>query len=304
MSSHSACCGFCLMERRRRKSCVSLTLRRPPPTWPIAFSRSSRSGRASATTPWRRRSSIAARKHQIRATSSSRGNCSHAPSRALAASRFKLCTLSPSGCCAFFPSRLMSQPISTFSTRANRGGSCSRRATRRSPNSPPRARARARSTWWRVNQVRPDFDELVTEALSRAEIFGAHDDALAYSTALRAPLGLTPGVTTASVETEMLGGDVGRLRRERWAEALDDGKKHDQNIAANLRAADQMAPPKHASRRCSTRFSRMAARASLAEARTARSRPKTSLGRPQRSRMICVASKTACSPCASAGARR
>ena len=83
------------------------------------------------------------------------------------------------------------------------------------------------------------FDELVTEALSRAEIFGAHDDALAYSTALRAPLGLTPGVTTASVETEMLGGDVGRLRRERWAEALDDGKKHDQNIAANLRAADQ-----------------------------------------------------------------
>src|SRR5277367_2742951 len=47
------------------------------------------------------------------------------------------------------------------------------------------------------------FDALLTEALSRAEIFGAHDDARAYATALRAPLGLTPGVTTANVEAEM-----------------------------------------------------------------------------------------------------
>ena len=75
------------------------------------------------------------------------------------------------------------------------------------------------------------FDELLMEALGRAEIFGAHDNALAYAAALRAPLGLAPGVTVASVEAEMLGGDVGRMRRERWAEALEAGKKHDQNIA-------------------------------------------------------------------------
>jgi ATP-dependent helicase/nuclease subunit A len=83
------------------------------------------------------------------------------------------------------------------------------------------------------------FDELLAEALSRAEIFGAHDDARAYATALRAPLGLAAGMTTASVEAEMLGGDVGRMRRERWAQALDVGRKPDQNIAANLRAANQ-----------------------------------------------------------------
>ena len=83
------------------------------------------------------------------------------------------------------------------------------------------------------------FDALLTEALGRAEIFGAHDDALSYADALRAPLGLAPGVTIASVEDEMLGGDVGRMRRERWAETLDAGTKHDRSIAENLRAANQ-----------------------------------------------------------------
>ena len=72
------------------------------------------------------------------------------------------------------------------------------------------------------------FDELLMEALSRADIFGAHDDALGYAAALRAPLGLAPGVTTASVEAEMLGGDVGRVRRKRWAETLETGKKQRQ----------------------------------------------------------------------------
>jgi ATP-dependent helicase/nuclease subunit A len=83
------------------------------------------------------------------------------------------------------------------------------------------------------------FDELLTEALSRAEIFGAHDDARAYATALRAPLGLAAGVTTASVEAEMLGGDVGRVRREQWAQALEAGRKQDQKIAEILRSANQ-----------------------------------------------------------------
>ena len=83
------------------------------------------------------------------------------------------------------------------------------------------------------------FDELLTEALSRAEIFGSHDDAPGYAASLRVPLGLASGVTSTSVEDEMLGGDVGRVRRQRWAKALEAGKKHDQNIAANLRSADQ-----------------------------------------------------------------
>jgi ATP-dependent helicase/nuclease subunit A len=83
------------------------------------------------------------------------------------------------------------------------------------------------------------FDALLTEALGCADIFDAHDNARSYADALRAPLGLAPGVTIRSVEDEMLGGDVGRRQRERWAQALEAGKKHDQNIAANLRAADQ-----------------------------------------------------------------
>ena len=83
------------------------------------------------------------------------------------------------------------------------------------------------------------FDELLMEALGRAEIFGAQDDALAYAAALRASLGLAPDETIASVEAEALGGDIGRTRRQRWAESLEAGKKHDQNIAADLRSADQ-----------------------------------------------------------------
>jgi ATP-dependent helicase/nuclease subunit A len=83
------------------------------------------------------------------------------------------------------------------------------------------------------------FDELLMEALSRAEIFGAHDDALSYADALRAPLGLAPGVTTASVEAEMLGGDVGRMRREAWAQALGAGTKQDRSLAESFCAANE-----------------------------------------------------------------
>jgi ATP-dependent helicase/nuclease subunit A len=83
------------------------------------------------------------------------------------------------------------------------------------------------------------FDELLTEALSHAETFAAHDDALAYAAALSAPLGLAPGATVASVEAEMLGGDVGRARREKWAQSLGGGGRQDQKIAENLRAANE-----------------------------------------------------------------
>jgi ATP-dependent helicase/nuclease subunit A len=87
------------------------------------------------------------------------------------------------------------------------------------------------------------FDELLKEALDRAETFGAHDDARSYAAALRAPLGLGPDATVASIEAEMLGGEVGRSRRERWAQALEAGKKQDQKIAENLRATNEDGAP-------------------------------------------------------------
>jgi ATP-dependent helicase/nuclease subunit A len=83
------------------------------------------------------------------------------------------------------------------------------------------------------------FDALLTEALGSAEIFRAHDDALSYADALRAPLGLAPGVTIASIEDEMLGGDLGRVRRAGWAQALDAGTKQDRALAESLRAANK-----------------------------------------------------------------
>src|SRR6185312_9045057 len=49
-------------------------------------------------------------------------------------------------------------------------------------------------------------------------------------------------MTVATVEAEMLGGDTGRMRRERWAERLDAGRKHDCNIAASFRAANREGP--------------------------------------------------------------
>ena len=63
------------------------------------------------------------------------------------------------------------------------------------------------------------FDDLLREAVSRAEAFIAHDDATAFAAALAALLELAPGATAASVEAEMLGGDVGRKRRESVGEA-------------------------------------------------------------------------------------
>ena len=83
------------------------------------------------------------------------------------------------------------------------------------------------------------FDELLMEALGHGEIFGAHDDALGYAAALRAPLRLAPDVTVASVEDEMLGGEVERMRRAAWARGLEIGKKQDQKIAESLRAANE-----------------------------------------------------------------
>jgi ATP-dependent helicase/nuclease subunit A len=80
------------------------------------------------------------------------------------------------------------------------------------------------------------FDDLLKEALSRA--LTAHDNARDYATALGGALGLAPGVTTASVEAEMLGGDLGRKRRDTWARQLDRGTAKDLKLAKRLCAAN------------------------------------------------------------------
>src|SRR5271170_4026815 len=52
------------------------------------------------------------------------------------------------------------------------------------------------------------FDDLLKEALSRSDAFRAHDDASAYAAALGDLFKLAPGETAASVEAEMLGGEI------------------------------------------------------------------------------------------------
>jgi ATP-dependent helicase/nuclease subunit A len=83
------------------------------------------------------------------------------------------------------------------------------------------------------------FEKLLGEAQDHAETFAAFSDAAAFAASLRARLGLEPDRTTASVESEMLAGDVGRKRRQAWAQALDVGKDTDREIAAKLRAANE-----------------------------------------------------------------
>ncbi len=85
------------------------------------------------------------------------------------------------------------------------------------------------------------FAALIGEAQGYSETFEAFHDAASFASALRAPLGLDPDATTATVEAEMLGGDIGRERRRAWAKALDVGKGGDQDLAAKLRAADDKA---------------------------------------------------------------
>jgi ATP-dependent helicase/nuclease subunit A len=82
------------------------------------------------------------------------------------------------------------------------------------------------------------FDDLLKEALGRAEAFAAHVDARDYATALGGALGLAPGATTADVEAEMLGGDLGRKLREAWARQLDGGAAKDLKLAKRLRVAN------------------------------------------------------------------
>src|SRR5271166_3619881 len=87
------------------------------------------------------------------------------------------------------------------------------------------------------------FDDLLKEARAFSETFRAFDGAHAFAEALRNRLGLPPGVTTADVEAEMLGGDIGRRRRQAWAQKLDGGKTSDRTLAAQLRNVDEDGAP-------------------------------------------------------------
>ncbi len=82
------------------------------------------------------------------------------------------------------------------------------------------------------------FDGLIQEALGFAETFDAFDDVREFAAALRTALGLTQGETRERIEAEMLGGDIGRMRRRAWADGLDVGKPKDCELATKLRTAD------------------------------------------------------------------
>ncbi len=87
------------------------------------------------------------------------------------------------------------------------------------------------------------FDKLLSEAQDFGEVFEAFDDAADYAEALQTRLGLSPETTTASVEAAMLGGGIGRKRRQAWAQGLDAGASTDRDFAAKLRAADDQSEP-------------------------------------------------------------
>ena len=83
-----------------------------------------------------------------------------------------------------------------------------------------------------------NFDKLLAEAKGFAETFGAFDGAARYREALGRRLGLPEGETTEGVETEMLGGDIGRSRRRAWAQGLAVGNVSDKAFADSLHKAD------------------------------------------------------------------
>jgi ATP-dependent helicase/nuclease subunit A len=103
--------------------------------------------------------------------------------------------------------------------------------------------ARNSFVWGALERVSRDvgafrFDDLLREVQGFIETFAAFDDAPAFAAALRGPLGLANRETTASVEAEMLGGDIGRRHRQAWARGLDAGKTSDREFAAKLREVD------------------------------------------------------------------
>jgi len=87
------------------------------------------------------------------------------------------------------------------------------------------------------------FDDLLSEAQGVADVFETFDHPASFSEALRVRLGLPPGLTTVGVEEEMLDGDMGRMRREAWAERLEKGSSTDCEFAERLRKANGDSDP-------------------------------------------------------------
>ncbi len=81
------------------------------------------------------------------------------------------------------------------------------------------------------------FDALIREAQGFAATFEAFDMD-GFASALRGRLGLAEGAAVATIEAEMLGGDIGRRRREAWAKRLEGGQPADCEFAARVRAAN------------------------------------------------------------------
>jgi ATP-dependent helicase/nuclease subunit A len=82
------------------------------------------------------------------------------------------------------------------------------------------------------------FPALLAEAQAFAETFAAFEDAESYAAALRPALGLSPTDSRATMEAEMLGGDIGRARRRAWAQTLGAGGKSDLELARGLQLTD------------------------------------------------------------------
>ena len=251
-----------------------------------------------------RRSSTAARPRRVRMTSSSRGNCSRARSRRPAASRFRRCTPSPSGCSGSFRSR----PTCPAHFKVLDESEL-KRLLREARDAALAELSASSDSAGALDLVArelgaPRFDELLTEALSRAETFAAHDDALAYAAALER----SARSCARRDGRERRGGDARRRRRAHAA----------REMGATPRGRQEAGPEncREPSRgECEDRAGQARVQALLdgvfqGRRRASRRRewpaddqshgPESS----RRSRTTCVASRIACSSCASAGAQR
>ena len=149
------------------------------------------------------------------------------------------------------------------------------------------------------------FDELLQEALGRSETFADARDAETYMAALCLALGLRPGVTAASIEAEMIGGDVERMRREAWAQSLEVGGSTDRALRREASRGKWRRPARNshpgAARRVLHRRRRgQAPRRREGPSDDCRLCAKSS----RRLRTRCTASRTASSCCGRRGAPR
>ena len=265
------------------------------------FQPARRSGRASATTRWRKRSSTAARRRRSRGISPSPGNCSRARSRRRAGSRSRRCTPSPSDCCGSFRSRPTSRRISKFIDESE-----SKLLLTEARDAALAALSGAPERAGALELVAREcgahaFDDLLKEAVSRAETFRSHADALAYAAALSGLLGLAPDVTRRRTsKPRCLAATIGRMRRETWAR--DSRRAADPRIEdspSRLRAANAGGSARRSRRGAAGRVLQGQGR-KVRQGRAARRREGQSDNRRAAAKVFrcskttCVASRIAC----------